>query len=103
MAAPRRAWSYSWTQISSVFLGSVDWPGITIGTRVMRIWHATPWQFGTGDHLGTVPRTSERPRDLDIGGVEAIWDTGLATAMRERELAIAEEAVARRLIDAFRC
>lgn len=81
--------------------GDYDWPGIAIGNHVMRAWRARPWRFGTRDYLAAVAETPPRPRDLGISGVEAIWDAGLATAMREHGLVIAEEGVVDALMEAL--
>ncbi len=39
-----------------------------------------------------------RPRDLDINGIEALWDKELHTAMNTQRLAIPEEAVVSTLL-----
>jgi len=73
--------------------GDYDWPGIGIGNHVMRTWQAIPWRFGCRDYLEAVMVAPARPRDLDINGVEALWDKELHTAMDTHGLAIPEEAV----------
>lgn len=79
--------------------GDYDWPGLAIGNHVMRAWQARPWRFGTSDYLAALAKTPPRPRDLDASGVKAIWDAGLAPAMGEHGLAIAEEGVVEALLE----
>lgn len=79
--------------------GDYDWPGIGIGNHVMRTWQAVPWRFGCRDYLEAVMVAPTRPRDLDINGVEALWDKELHTAMDTQGLAIPEEAVVSTLLD----
>lgn len=82
--------------------GDYDWPGIGIGNFVMRTWQALPWRFGEGDYRVSVEHAPSRTRDLETVRVEAIWDAGLAAAMDEHGLAIAEEAVILDLLDDLR-
>ncbi|MDN6873698.1 TIGR02679 family protein [Pseudomonas citronellolis] len=79
--------------------GDYDWPGIGIGNHVMRTWQAVPWRFGCRDYLEAVMVAPKRPRDLEINGVEALWDKELLTAMDTQGLAIPEEAVFSTLLD----
>lgn len=79
--------------------GDYDWPGIGIGNHVMRTWQAVPWHFGCRDYLEAVIVAPTRPRDLDINGVEALWDKELHTAMDTQGLIIPEEAVVSTLLD----
>lgn len=78
--------------------GDYDWPGIAIGNHVMRTWQAAPWRFGCRDYLEAVMVAPTRPRDLDICGVEALWDKELHAAMDTQGLAIPEEAVVSTLL-----
>ncbi|MGK0129805.1 TIGR02679 family protein [Pseudomonas aeruginosa] len=73
--------------------GDYDWPGISIGNHIMRTWQAIPWRFGSRDYHEAVMVTPERPRDLDIFGIEALWDRELRATMDTQGLAIPEEAV----------
>lgn len=82
-----------------LYHGDYDWPGIGIGNYVMRTWQAVPWRFGSRDYLEAVMVAPTRPRDLDINGVEALWDKELHTAMDNQGLAIPEEAVFCTLLD----
>ena len=83
--------------------GDFDWPGIGIGNLVMGRWNAAPWRFGTADYLLAVDRCSAaRQHKLDAASVEASWDPELGSAMRERGLAIAEEAVVQALLGDLR-
>jgi len=83
--------------------GDFDWPGIGIGNLVLRRWNAVPWRFGAADYLLGVDRcaTARRP-DLGAVTVEASWDPELGQVMRERGLAIAEEAVVQALLGDLR-
>lgn len=78
--------------------GDYDWPGIGIGNHVMRTWQAIPWRFGCRDYLAAVMVAPTRPRDLDVFGIEALWDTELRAAMDTQGLAIPEEAVVSTLV-----
>ncbi len=83
--------------------GDFDWPGIGIGNLVVGRWNAAPWRFGTADYLLAVGRcTAARQHKLDAATVEASWDPELGSAMRERGLAIAEEAVVQALLGDLR-
>lgn len=78
--------------------GDFDWPGLRIGNHVMRGHGAQPWRFGAADYLAAV-RTAPSPTHSLAGNpVEASWDGALTLAMRERRVAIAEEAVAASLL-----
>lgn len=79
--------------------GDYDWPGIAIGNHVIRTWQAAPWRFGCRYYLEAVMVAPTRPRDLDICGVEALWDKELRSAMDTQGLAIPEEAVVSILLD----
>lgn len=78
--------------------GDFDWPGLRIGNHVMRGHGAQPWRFGAADYIDAV-RTARSPAHSLAGNpVEASWDGALTIAMRERRVAIAEEAVAASLL-----
>ncbi|MCD9005749.1 TIGR02679 family protein [Luteimonas sp. XNQY3] len=79
--------------------GDYDWPGIVIGNFAMRTWQASPWRFGEAEYRAAVGHAPSRPRDLDAGRVEAIWDAGLGAAMAAHGLAVAEEAVVACLLE----
>jgi hypothetical protein len=66
--------------------------------RSTRWGAAQPWRFATADYVAAV-QTSPRPgRRLDGAEVLASWDAGLASAMQDHQLAIAEESVADSLL-----
>lgn len=81
--------------------GDYDWPGLNIGNVVVSRWNAVPWRFGAADYRRAVDGdSSSRARDLDAAAaVDASWDPELGAAMRERGLAIAEEAVVDMLLE----
>ena len=62
-------------------------------------WHgAAPWRFSAGDYviaIRNVPRT-----DFALQGptIAASWDAALTEAMARHRIAVAEEAVADRLL-----
>lgn len=68
----------------------------------MRTWNALPWHFGAAQYREAVEQAPPRARDLDAARIEASWDGGLALAMDECGLAIAEEAVVAALLDDLR-
>jgi uncharacterized protein (TIGR02679 family) len=76
--------------------GDFDWPGLRIATFVMRSFNARPWRFGAGDYRAYVPGSSSQT--LHGTPTSSHWDPGLALAMRERRLAIPEEAVVATLL-----
>ncbi|RTL49908.1 MAG: TIGR02679 family protein [Rhodocyclaceae bacterium] len=78
--------------------GDFDWPGLAIGNWVIRVCGASPWRFGSGDYTAALREIPSSGRALGPASVEADWDTGLASVMRDRDLAIDEEAVAAILI-----
>lgn len=81
-----------------LYHGDFDWPGLRIGNYIMREYGALPWRFGAADYLAAV-RTSPRSGH-HLEGVEALasWDAELAPAMKEYQLAIAEEGVVASLL-----
>lgn len=82
-----------------LYHGDFDWPGLRIGNHVMREYGARPWRFGAADYSAAV-RTAPRPGHR-LEGAEALasWDAELGSAMKEHQLAIAEEGVAASLLE----
>ncbi|MBI2742213.1 MAG: TIGR02679 family protein [Rhodospirillales bacterium] len=78
--------------------GDFDWPGLRIGNHVMREHNAVPWRFNGTDYLAAVRAATGLAQRLDENVVEALWDDGLAGAMREQGIAVAEEALAATLL-----
>jgi uncharacterized protein (TIGR02679 family) len=78
--------------------GDFDWPGLRIGNHVMREHGAEPWRFGAIDYLAAIRTASSPTHPLEGRVAEASWDRTLAPAMRERRVAIAEEALAASLL-----
>jgi uncharacterized protein (TIGR02679 family) len=76
--------------------GDFDWPGLRIATFVMRSFGARSWRFGAEDYRAYLP--SSPAQTLAGTPTPAFWDPSLAPAMRERGLAIPEEAVAGMLL-----
>lgn len=74
--------------------GDFDWPGLRIGNHIMREHRAEPWRFNASDYLSAVRTATGLAQHLDGNSVEASWDDGLAGAMREQGIAVAEEALA---------
>ncbi|WP_214408184.1 TIGR02679 family protein [Pseudonocardia lacus] len=74
--------------------GDLDGEGVRIAAYVTAKTPATPWRMSAADYRGAVPATG-RP----VGRVtEAPWDADLATAMRERGVAVFEEQVVELLL-----
>ncbi|MDP2822469.1 MAG: TIGR02679 family protein [Sulfuritalea sp.] len=78
--------------------GDFDWAGLGIGNWVMRTCAARPWRYSTADYLAAVRNLPVHWRALGPDSVEADWDADLAPAMRTREQAVDEEAVAAALM-----
>ena len=74
--------------------GDFDWPGLRIGNQMLREHAAVPWRFGAGDYRAAVIDAPRPGRTLGDAAVDALWDAGLAAAMRAEQLAIDEEALA---------
>jgi uncharacterized protein (TIGR02679 family) len=74
--------------------GDFDWPGLRIGNHMMREHGARPWRFGAVDYVAAVRTVPGLGQTLAGKPVEALWDAALATAMREHDISIAEEALA---------
>ena len=79
--------------------GDFDWPGLRIGTHVMRRHHAQPWRFGADDYLDALRFAPQPGRGLHGAEVDAFWDAALAAAMRSGRRAIDEEMVAQTLLE----
>jgi uncharacterized protein (TIGR02679 family) len=79
-----------------LYHGDFDWPGLRIAGFVIRSFGALPWRFGAEDYAAYVPCSPART--LAGTPASAFWDPSLAPAMRERGLAIPEEAVAATLL-----
>jgi len=79
-----------------LYHGDFDWPGLRIANFVIRSFGALPWRFGAEDYAAYVP--SSTVQALVGTPTPAVWDTTLASAMRERGLAVPEEAVAATLL-----
>ena len=78
--------------------GDFDWPGLRIGSHVMREHGACAWRFGAADYQAAL-RTAPSPgRLLQGAAVEASWDNALAAAMGAALQAIDEEMVAELLL-----
>jgi uncharacterized protein (TIGR02679 family) len=78
--------------------GDFDWPGLRIANHVMREQGAGPWRFNAVDYVAAVRATSGFPQRLEGTAVKASWDDGLAAAMDEHGITVAEEAVAAQLL-----
>ncbi len=71
--------------------GDFDWGGLRIGNVVFGRLPVEPWRFDTASY-----RAAAHPaagRELTGGPVDAVWDPGLASALRERGRAVEEERV----------
>ena len=78
--------------------GDFDWPGLRIANYVMRECGAAPWRFAASDYVAAVRTATGLPQRLEGRTVQASWDDGLAAAMQEHGIAVAEEAVAAELV-----
>ncbi|WP_238412374.1 TIGR02679 family protein [Saccharothrix deserti] len=77
--------------------GDFDGEGVRIAAHVMARTGAAPWRMATDDYLLALGSAGV---GTPVGRVtEAPWDGGLAEAMREHGLAVAEERVTARLLD----
>lgn len=82
-----------------LYHGDFDWPGVRIANFVMRTWPAQPWRFRADDYEQAVSRAPHTSHNLsDVPGA-ASWDESLTSAMQNRGLAIAEEAVVAELLE----
>lgn len=78
--------------------GDFDWPGLHIGNHVIREHGAQPWRFGAADYDTAVRAAPTLGQPLVGRTVDALWDDALAKVMRQRRVAIAEEAMAASLL-----
>lgn len=77
--------------------GDFDGEGVRIAAHVVARTGAVPWRMGTDDYLVALAGVRD---GASVGRVtEAPWDDGLAVAMREHGVAVAEERVTARLLD----
>lgn len=78
--------------------GDFDWAGIQIANHVLRTWGAQAWRFALADYTAALADAPLARHPLADSFVEADWDAALAPAMQLHGRAIAEEAVASRLL-----
>lgn len=79
--------------------GDFDGEGIRIAAHVVARTGARPWRMGAADYRLGVRDLTEGP---PVGRVtEAPWDAYLAGMLREAGIAVSEERVANRLLDAL--
>lgn len=77
--------------------GDFDGEGIRIAANVLSRAGAVPWRMSASDYLAAVVR---QPAGPGVGRVtEAPWDSQLASCMREHDITVSEERVAKSLID----
>ena len=76
--------------------GDFDWPGLAMAADALDRYGAKPWLMTAEDYEGV-------PGSLPLKGspVESAWDPELAAAMRQRGVAVHEEAVLDQIIDAL--
>lgn len=82
--------------------GDFDWPGIQIANFVMRTWRALPWRFATDEYEAAAATAPSMQHHLSDMPVIASWDNTLTSAMQNRGLAIAEEALVKSLLEDLR-
>jgi uncharacterized protein (TIGR02679 family) len=78
--------------------GDFDWAGLGIGNVMMREYNTQPWRFGAADYLAAVRAASRLGHALNGAEMLASWDEYLAPAMKEHQVAIAEEGVVASLL-----
>jgi uncharacterized protein (TIGR02679 family) len=78
--------------------GDFDWAGLRIGNYLMRELGVQPWRFGAADYLEAIGTAAVRHHPLNGIDVLASWDEELTSIMQEKQIAIAEEAVAHLLL-----
>uniref|UniRef100_UPI003F497675 TIGR02679 family protein n=1 Tax=Cupriavidus yeoncheonensis TaxID=1462994 RepID=UPI003F497675 len=79
--------------------GDFDWAGLRIGNYVMQAWSAVPWRFRNSDYEAAVATCGATRHELGSDFVSAMWDDRLAISMQCLGTAIAEEAVAKTLLE----
>ena len=74
--------------------GDFDWPGIAMTNQLIAMFDVQPWSMSADDYL-------DSPARLPLVGSEVApaWDAELGAAMRQRGLAVHEEAVLGGLLD----
>ena len=99
-AAAQRALLSGLRQAGATLLyhGDFDWPGVHIANHVIRTWQALPWRMASSDYEAAAGMAPSPISMLPPGDTTAIWDPGLASAMRHHRVPIAEEAVAAHLL-----
>ena len=60
----------------------------------MREHGAQPWRFSVADYEAAIKTVSSLGQTLTGKVIDASWDTALSMAMQQREVPIAEEALA---------
>lgn len=78
--------------------GDFDWPGIAIANRLTAQLGCRPWLMSAADYSAAA-RTDGVA--LDGAEVTASWDADLSPAMRERGVAVHEEAVLDRILETW--
>ncbi|MFD6548550.1 TIGR02679 family protein [Streptomyces sp. NPDC058398] len=82
--------------------GDFDWPGVAIAERVMRAG-ARPWRMHAADYLNALTKLpTDRLASLAGESVPTPWDPQLRTVMRQRGLAVHEEALLAELLGDLR-
>ena len=76
--------------------GDFDWPGIAMTNQLIAMFDVQPWSMSADDYL-------DSPARLPLVGSEVApaWDADLGAAMRQRGLAVHEEAVLGGLLDSL--
>ncbi|MEU8060676.1 TIGR02679 family protein [Microbispora bryophytorum] len=83
--------------------GDFDWPGVDMAGAVVRRYGAEIWRMTAADYLAGLANLGDLPEGdehLRLTGrpVPTPWDPVLADAMREKGIAVYEEAVAGSLV-----
>jgi uncharacterized protein (TIGR02679 family) len=76
-----------------------DWPGLRIINQLLSHPGTEPWCMGTADYEAAALTTSGSNLAMTGPEATALWDARLAHAMHKRGRAIAEEALADRLLN----
>jgi uncharacterized protein (TIGR02679 family) len=83
-------------EVQLAYHGDFDWPGIAMAERIIRRYHAAPWQFGAADYRSAVRAAAARGTPLQpLAGqpLPTSWDADLSAAMAAENLAVHEEAL----------
>jgi uncharacterized protein (TIGR02679 family) len=78
--------------------GDFDWPGIAIANRLVGQVGVRPWMMNTTDYRAAAPAAGLA---LTGAAIETPWDRELGHAMQQVGLAVHEEAVLDRILDAL--